>query len=851
MKEYAPDGDTLIDFFEYQNPDPDPDAVTVKVVQGPIGSGKSLICAMSLWHSGCIQIVRPDGFRYSRFHVFRDCYDDQTEILTEKRGWVLFKDLLPEDRVAQLNGDYLEFVKPIAHIAKDYVGEMIGFESEGVDFRVTPNHRLWASPIHGRKREWLPYRFMMAGDAYGRDIRVRRDAAWRGIPTHLSEKVFEWLGFWFAEGCGGIDLGKDGYSRKRLILTQVKPDGVAYAHQLFADAGIPFSAVKNGKAINFRVLVRPETQWLFDLLCGLGGALRKAMPPEIKQAPAAHLRAFLRGYIIGDGFTSKGMTKAYTSSRQLADDLQEIALKAGWVANLHEANHGLSMAAGEMGIRASCQGWSLSFVSDKKFRPRLNEKYREQKTYRRWYSERYAGKIYCVEVPTHIVYVRRNGKAFWCGQTYGRLEDTTLKTWLEWFPEKEFGHFFRSKPYRHEIRVGDVSMDVHFVALEDANAVDYFKSMETTGVWWNEVQFIDRILFDESTSRVGRYPRKVDGGPVKPFVIADMNAPDETHWVPIMRGDVACPDWFTQEQRKAHIKPEHWKFFVQPAGLIEQKDGEGDVIGYKPNPKAENTKYLPSGYYQNAVLGKTKSWIDANVLNRVSPRRDGKPVLKDFSRAVYVAKQPLEPIPGLELLIGQDFGRRPAAIFGQCLRGRWYILHELIARDTGAAEFAKLLRLELAQRFPKHKFRIWGDPSGDFKGQNDEQVPFQIFRANRLPVLPAPSILFSVRLQAMEAVMSRMSEGKPDLVISPTCTTLIAALDGGWHYRRLKVAGAERYEDMPHKDQYSDPADACGYLLLGGGEGKAVLTGSSQPSKSVSTKRPYNPFGQKQAIARW
>jgi hypothetical protein len=438
--------------------------------------------------------------------------------------------------------------------------------------------------------------------------------------------------------------------------------------------------------------------------------------------------------------------------------------------------------------------------------------------------------------------------------TYGKLEDTTLKTWLEWFPEEQFGRFYSSKPMLHEIRVGDIALDVHFVALEDESDADYFKSLETTICWFNELQFMERALFDEATSRVGRYPRVIDGGAVLPMVIADMNAPDETHWVPIMRGDVATPDWFTDEQRRAHVKPKDWRFFVQPAGLIEEKNAEGEVASYKPNPKAENLKFLPGGsnYYLTAIQGKTKSWIDANVLNRVSPRRDGKPVLKDFKREVHVAKKPIDPIQGLEVIIGQDFGRRPCAIFGQHLRGQWQIVHELVGRDMGANRFAPQLRNELAQKFPGMRFRIWGDPSGDFKGQNDDQVPFQIFRSHRLPVMEAPSFLLSVRLQAMEAVFTRMTEGRPAILISPTCTTLIAALDGGWHYRRMKVAG-ERYAEEPEKDEYSDPADALGYLLLGGGEGRLLLTGSMEPKKPVDTRRDYNPFKRQAGggIRRW
>jgi hypothetical protein len=448
---------------------------------------------------------------------------------------------------------------------------------------------------------------------------------------------------------------------------------------------------------------------------------------------------------------------------------------------------------------------------------------------------------------------KRRGRWHVFRDTYNKLEDTTIKTWLEWFPEREFGRFYWSKPMLHEVRAGDVEMDVHFVALEDERAADYFRSLETTGVWWNELQYAARLLFDESTTRVGRYPRKIDGGPVNPKVIADMNAPDETHWVPLMRKDVALPDYLSVEDRMAMVKPDNWEFFVQPPGLIEVKDFDGNIERYEPNPEAENIKFLPHNYYQNAVAGKTKSWIDANVLNRVSPRRDGKPVLPDFNRAVHVAKKAIEPIPGVEVLIGQDFGRRPCAIFMQNIRGSWQVFHELIARGMGALKFAPLLRNEIAKAVPSGtRWRIIGDPSGDFPGQNDDQVPFQIFRSHRLPVLAAPSFLLSVRLQAAEAVLTRMHEGRPALSVSPTCTTLIAALDGGYHFRRLKVAG-ERYAEEPEKDEYSDPADAFMYGLLGGGEGRAVLTGSAEPKKTTNTIRAYNPLERKAAggMRRW
>ncbi len=430
---------------------------------------------------------------------------------------------------------------------------------------------------------------------------------------------------------------------------------------------------------------------------------------------------------------------------------------------------------------------------------------------------------------------KRKSRILVVRDTYPKLKETTLKSWREWFPEEIFGRISGTPPFTQRIKVNDIDAEVTFVALEDETQVAFFKSYEPTMVYFNELQFIPRKLFSEATDRIGRYPRVLDGGAVRPRVIADMNAPDENHWVPMMRGDVVVPEWMSEDERRSLVKPANWQMFVQPPGLLEEQS-DGQVVAYRENPAAENQKWLPKRYYLDLVGGKTKAKIDADIMNRVSPRKEGKPVFKDFRREVHVAKSPLEAIGDLELIVGVDFGRSPAAIFLQRLRMRWYAIHELIARDMGAARFAGLLRLELAQRFPGRRFRLFGDPSGDFKGQNDEQTPFMIFRAKKLPIQPAPSNLLTIRLQAVEQVLTRMDEGLPGLLISPTCTTLVAAMDGGYHYRRMATT-AERYSDTPEKDEYSHPADALQYGLLAGGEGRALLTGTEERKPVVQTRK--------------
>lgn len=433
---------------------------------------------------------------------------------------------------------------------------------------------------------------------------------------------------------------------------------------------------------------------------------------------------------------------------------------------------------------------------------------------------------------------RRRCRAHVFRNSYPKLEETTVKTWLDWFPEREFGRFYWTKPFLHEIRVGDVELDVHFVALEDERAIDFFKSLETTITWYNELQYIDRALFDEGTSRIGRYPALKDGGAVSPRAIADTNAPPSDNWIPIMRGDVPAPDWMTEDQRRTLVRPAEWEFFMQPAGLTEVRQ-DGEIAGYRPNPEAENTRHLEAGYYVKAIEGKGRGWINQNVMNKSDVVTGGKPVFRDFRAEIHVAKEAIVPVPGVPVVIGVDFGRQPAAVFCQQLRGRWYVVHELIGRDIGAAAFAPMLKMEMAQRFAGFRFALWGDPSGDYRGQADDRTPFQIFRGHGLPIQPAPTNLLTIRLQAVEAALTRMSEGRPSFMVSPRCTTVVAGMAGGYHYRRIAVGG-ERYSDEPEKNQYSHPADALQYALVGGGEGRALLTGGKAAAKPVQTKKTWS-----------
>ena len=146
--------------------------------------------------------------------------------------------------------------------------------------------------------------------------------------------------------------------------------------------------------------------------------------------------------------------------------------------------------------------------------------------------------------------------------------------------------------------------------------------------------------------------------------------------------------------------------------MIEIKNKDGELEDYDPNPKAENCKNMLSSYYSNLIRGKTKSWIDVYVMNRLGHIQDGKPVYPMFASEVHIAEEEIPVAANLPVYVGVDFGLTPAAVLGQKVRGRWFLQSEIVAIDMGIVRFAEVLRNELAIRFAAaSEVIIYGDPA--------------------------------------------------------------------------------------------------------------------------------------------
>jgi hypothetical protein len=334
------------------------------------------------------------------------CFSDDTEVLTDY-GWQSFRDVVNRrdgTRLATLNQETgaVEYQVPEKYYAYDYAGEMVHLFGK-VDALVTPNHRMWI-----RRRSTDNFEFVTA-DALPSEFETRRDLGeYEGvevddfvIPAYtnrinqsettktrqpITVPMDDWLeffGYWITEGClngsGGVSL----YQNPGAVLDAM----IGCVSRL----GFPMSQYDHKKCVNLHIADVQLARYLKQF----GKSRDKRIPRHLLNLSRRQLRILFDALMLGDGHFIDGKPNYFcTASRQLANDMQEIALKLGYCTNLSK----------------HCDGYYYVIVGDTRLTPRTTSKYVERVPY--------AGKVYCVTVPNGLVFVRRNGKASWQGNSY-------------------------------------------------------------------------------------------------------------------------------------------------------------------------------------------------------------------------------------------------------------------------------------------------------------------------------------------------------------------------------------------------------------------------------------------------
>jgi len=372
--------------------------------------------------------------------------------------------------------------------------------------------------------------------------------------------------------------------------------------------------------------------------------------------------------------------------------------------------------------------------------------------------------------------------------TYRQLQDTTIRTFMDWVPDRTFGTYTKTD---HSFLVDKLDegleIEVLFRALDRPEHVANLLSLELTGAWVNEAREIPFAVIKALQGRVGRFPKVLEGGCVDPGVIMDTNPPDDDSW------------WYKLFEE---TRPANAQIFKQPSGV---------------SPEAENKAFLPANYYENLMMGADEDFIRVYVKGEYGYVRDGKPIYPEYSDAIHCKE--VEPVPGVVIQRGWDFGLTPACVFTQIHPdGRWLIFDELVADDLGIDTFADQVNLHCAQKYSQFQFEDYGDPAGSqrsaMSADKDEKTCFDILRGKGIKIQPSAQNL-TIRLESVKKPLNTLHRGKPQLQLHPRCKTLRKGFQGRYQYKRLKIAGTEeRFHDTPDKNQYSHPHDGLQYVAV-------------------------------------
>jgi hypothetical protein len=316
-------------------------------------------------------------------------------------------------------------------------------------------------------------------------------------------------------------------------------------------------------------------------------------------------------------------------------------------------------------------------------------------------------------------------------------------------------------------------------------------SVEASAIFFDEAREINPDIWQAASGRVGRYPSKKDGGPVKEDgsrnfgIFASTNPPDEgAFWSELIDNP-----------------PENTDVFIQPSAL---------------SPEAENLGNLPENYYENLCYGKTDEWIAVYVRSEMGKSLSGQPVFKSFDSSTHVAKEELKPssLNGT-LFIGIDNGLSPAAVFGQVdFNGRILAYDAISADGLGALRFCReKLKPLIARKYPGFKVLLIADPACNQRAQTDEKTIVSIYRNEGFQIVTAKTNALAARIASVDYYFTRNVEGKSSILLCPVgCKPLIQALRGKYKYKTNKKGETDTTPEKSHP--FSDLADGLQYLAL-------------------------------------
>lgn len=361
------------------------------------------------------------------------CFHPDTEVLTDS-GWKHFYDLEGTETVATMDSDYnVEYQKPYEYIERDYNGPLYCYDSK-IKFAVTSGHRF---PMinqfsHKVKKTDIWNHVAIDDPAMSNVMWVKKTGIYE-VPNHIDDFIelptqengnsnqvaridlstfCKFYGLWLSDGC----ITKASDTHRKIVVYKMPNDELT---EIFESLGYRYhiQTLPGNKACRYSI----QSKQLYAYMMSLDGGhhtYEKRIPREILNLPVKYLRSLYAGIILGDGsISAKGYRKFDSTSKQFADDFQELLFKLGMSGNMHEYVN------------------KNEYILDRKIKTKSPVIYRVNvltQEFAEIHKKKisivdYVGKVFCVRVPNETLMVRYKGTMFWSSNCYDAIRYRVMK----------------------------------------------------------------------------------------------------------------------------------------------------------------------------------------------------------------------------------------------------------------------------------------------------------------------------------------------------------------------------------------------------------------------------------------
>lgn len=396
-----------------------------------------------------------------------DCYSSDTEFLTEE-GWKQYNLIKDEEKIGTFNKTtgHCEFQNFSERVSKKFTGKMAEIKCYNSNCFVTLNHRMFLSKVRRSRKnnfstkyedstkEWeiIPLQQVLESKNKYYNSRISCDDVAKEYP--VSDDYLKIMGAYISEGCVGKRRKKSGdasvlrFSQKvggRLcfLLDELLRTNSSQMRKFVGKHKVSKSRKKECIE-NIYTLANREISKIISEECG-NGSKNKKLPNWCFELSTRQVKLLLKTMIDGDGTYKKfGNFVYYTTSKQLADDIQKMCVISGIVSNVRRQYGTMYQIL-------------IDFEEDRKYKYLILSDKDSQNVEVKEVVEQ---EIVCFTVPNEILITRRNGKVAIHGNTkHGLHLVRLLKMCEEILTTGELNVFRKDREELLAIRNGSLKLE--------------------------------------------------------------------------------------------------------------------------------------------------------------------------------------------------------------------------------------------------------------------------------------------------------------------------------------------------------------------------------------------------------